>query len=197
MNIGIDIDGVLTDMERIITYLATKMCVEENWRINVNAGEYLETKAFNWTQEQVTKFWNKYYVKYVTESEPRMFAPEIIEKLQQEGNKIYFITARNGAGLPIEYHGKIQELTSNWLKAHNIKYEKLIFASNEEKLHRCFENKIHIMIEDSPRNIENISKQIKVIKFDCQYNKEVNNENVTTAYSWYHIYRIIKEMKGE
>lgn len=197
MNIGMDIDGVLTDMERIITYFATKMCVEEDWPININTGEYLEMKAFNWSQEQVAKFWEKYYVKYVTESEPRMFVPEVIEKLQQEGNKIYFITARNGAGLPKEYHGKIQELTSNWLKTHDIKYEKLIFASNEEKLHRCIENNIHVMIEDSPSNIEYISKQIKVIKFDCQYNKHVNNENVITAYSWYHIYNIIKEMKGE
>ena len=53
------------------------------------------------------------------------------------------------------------------------------------------------MIEDSPTNIQNISSKIKVIKFDCQYNKNVNNENITTAYSWYHIYRIIKEMEGE
>ena len=53
------------------------------------------------------------------------------------------------------------------------------------------------MIEDSPKNIKNISSQIKVIKFDSQYNKEVNNKNVITAYSWYHIYNIINQLKGE
>ena len=197
MNIGIDIDGVLTDMERTITYFATKMCVEEEWPININIGEYLETKAFNWTQEQATKFWNKYYVKYVTQSEPKTFAPEIIEKLQQEGNKVYIITARNGDGLPLEYYGKIEKLTREWLEKQNIKYEKLIFAKDEDKLQQCFENNVDVMIEDSPSNIEYMSKQIKVIKFDCQYNKQVNNENVITAYSWYHIYKIIKEMRGE
>ena len=53
------------------------------------------------------------------------------------------------------------------------------------------------MIEDSPNNIQNISKQIKVIKFDCQYNKQVSGPNIITAYSWYHIYKIIKELEGE
>jgi len=61
----------------------------------------------------------------------------------------------------------------------------------------CIENKIDVMIEDSPSNIEELSNEIKVIKFDCQYNKDVKNENVITAYSWYHIYKIIKEMKGK
>ena len=164
MNIGIDIDGVLTNLEREMIDYGTKMSVEENWFININTGEYLETKAFNWTEEQATKFWNKYYVKYITQSEPRAFAPEIIKKLKQEGNKIYFITARNGAGLPPEYYGKIQELTREWLEKNNIKYEKLMFAKNEEKLQRCLENGVEVMIEDSPSNIQYMSKKIKVIK---------------------------------
>ena len=50
------------------------------------------------------------------------------------------------------------------------------------------------MIEDSPINIKNISSKIKVIKFDCQYNKDINGENIITAYSWYHIYDIIKKL---
>lgn len=197
MNIGIDIDGVLTDLERMEIDYATKMSIEENWPIIINLTEYDETKTFNWTEEQAEKFWNKYLVEYVSESRPRMFATEIIEKLQQDGNKIYIITARNESGMPKEYYGKMQQLTKKWLETQNIKYEKLIFAANEEKLPQCLQNKIDVMIEDSPNNIKNISNKIKVIKFDCQYNKNVNGENIITAYSWYHIYKIIGEMKGE
>lgn len=197
MNIGIDIDGVLTDLERMTLDFGTKMCVEENNPININLSEYYETKKFDWTEEQAEKFWNKYLVKYVTESNPRAFAPEIIKKLQQDGNQIYIITARNEYGMPPEHYGQMQQLTKQWLNSQNIKYEKLIFAPDPEKLSQCLENKIDVMIEDSPYNIQNISSKIKVIKFDCQYNKEVNNENVITAYSWYHIYRIIKEMEGK
>ena len=89
----------------------------------------------------------------------------------------------------------MQELTKEWLKSKNIKYEKLIFAKDEEKLQQCLNNDVTVMIEDSPKNIQNISQKIKVIKFDCQYNKDVNNENITIAYSWYHIYSIIKNWK--
>ena len=197
MNIGIDIDGVLTDLERMTIDFGTRMCVEENCPINIKLSEYFETKKFNWTEEQSEKFWNKYVVGYVTESNPREFAQEVIAKLQEEGNKIYLITARDESGMPPEYYGQMQQLTKQWLNAQNIKYEKLIFAKNEEKLPQCLENKIDVMIEDSPDNIKNISSKIKVIRFDCQYNKEANGENIITAYSWYHIYRIIKEMEGK
>ena len=109
MNIGIDIDGVLTDLERAKTDFATKMSFEEDWPINLS--EYEETKTFNWTEEQAEKFWNKYLVKDVTESTPRAFAQEIIERLQKEGNKIYLITARNESGMPPEYYEKMQQIT--------------------------------------------------------------------------------------
>lgn len=195
MNIGIDIDGVLTDFQKQAIDYGTKMCAEENWAIHIDVSEYWEVKAFNWTDEQGQKFWDKYFIKYLTETPVRTFAPEVIEKLQQEGNKIVLITARTEDDMPPEDYGKMQQITKDWLKAKNIKYDKIIFE--KEKIQPCIENNIDVMIEDSPKNIEKLSKQIKVIKFDCQYNKDVNNENITTAYSWYHIYKIIKEMKGE
>ena len=35
MNIGVDIDGVLTDLERMALDFGTKMCVEENIPIEI------------------------------------------------------------------------------------------------------------------------------------------------------------------
>lgn len=193
MNIGIDIDGVLTNYEREQLDYGTKMCVDEGWPIEIDLSKYNETEVFNWNQEQVNKFWNKYIIKYFKETPVRKFAPEAIEKLRQEGHKIYLITARDHYGMPPEYLGEEQQITKDWLKRNNIKYNKIIFET--EKLEPCRENQIDVMIEDSPSNIQELSKHIKVIKFDCQYNKDVNNENVITAYSWYHIYNIINEMK--
>ena len=74
----------------------------------------------------------------------------------------------------------------------NINYDEIIFAKDNEKLEQCLKNNIDVMIEDSPTNINSISQKIPVIKYDCQYNKDVNGENVITAYTWYHIYEIIK-----
>ena len=195
MNIGIDIDGVLTNIGRELIDYGTKMAVEEGWPLNIRLNEYDENLMFGWNEGQCMKFWNKYFLKYLSDTSARAFAAEVIEKLQQEGNNIVLITARTEDDMPPEDYGKMQQITQDWLKAKNIKYNKIIFE--KEKMQPCIENNIDIMVEDSPKNIEKLSKEIKVIKFDCQYNKEVNNENITTAYSWYHIYNIIKEMKGE
>ena len=105
MNIGIDIDGVLTDMEREVTDYATKMCVEEGLPIEVDVSKYYETDSFNWTQEQSDRFWNKYLVPYVVESNARKYSKEIIKRLRQEENKIYIITARDESGMPAKYYG--------------------------------------------------------------------------------------------
>ena len=197
MNIGIDVDGVLVDLEtKMLTY-GTKFSVENNLNIEVKPEEYWETKKFNWLANQEQEFWNKYLVKYVRESEAREFASEVIEKLMQEGNNIYIITARNEYGMPKEYYGKMQEFTKEWLDKNKIKYDKLIFKSDKEKLQCCLDNKVDIMIEDSPSNILDISKKVKVIKYDCPYNQEVQNSNIIKAYSWYHIYDIINKLIKE
>ena len=197
MKIGIDIDGVLIDLERYVIDYGTKMCVEKQWKINLKLDEYFEKERFFWTDEQEEEFWNTYLEDYVLKTNPREFSKEVIEKLRKENNKIYIITARNEEGLPPESYGRMQEFTKKWLLDNGIEYDELIFASDAEKLEQCMKNDIDIMIEDYPNNILNISNKIKVIKYDCQYNKDVKGKNIITAYSWYHIYNIIKELKGE
>ena len=195
MNIGVDIDGVLTDFERYVIDYGIKISVEKNWPINIDVSQYLDINVFDWDNNQAEIFRDKCFVKYLIETPVRLFAPEIIRKLKEEGNKIYLITARDDDEMPEEHYGEIQSITKEWLKKHNIIYDEIIFK--KEKLQPCIENNIDIMIEDSPENIEKLSKQIKVIKFDCRYNKDIENEKVTTAYSWYHIYGLIKEKKQE
>lgn len=196
MNIGIDIDGVLTDIEKFIIDYGTKFSIEEKEDLEINQIDYDEIKTFNWTQEQADKFWETYFLEYAQNEPQRKFASNIINKLKNEGNKIYIITARNNYGLPSKYYGKIQEITKKWLENQNINYDNIIFCENAEKLGKCQENDVQIMIEDSPKNIKNISSKIKVIKFDCKYNKEINGKNIITAYSWYHIYDIINKTKN-
>ena len=195
MKIGIDLDGVVIDSE------TTFRTYEEIFDIDILNGNNLINREepkfqarYNWTKEQEELFWNKNLVPYVVESNPRKFAPQILEKLQEEGNKIFIITARNESGMPPEYEGKMQELTKKWLLDNNIKYKKLIFTDDTNKLKNCIENNIDVMVEDSPINIKNISQKIKVIKFDCQYNKDIDGKNILTAYSWYHIYDIIRKL---
>lgn len=193
MRIGIDIDGVLVDLERFVIDYGAKFCKENNLPINIELGSYDESKMLNLTEEQTIEFWNKYIIYYASKYQAREFASEIVNKLKEEGHEIYIITARNDYGVPREYQGKMKEIVSEWLKDNNIGYDKIIYTEGS-KLPYCVGNYIEVMIEDSPRNIEELSTKIPVLCFDCKYNEKLERDNVTRVYSWYDVYSKIKEM---
>ena len=186
MRIGIDIDGCLTDCAKFVIDYGTKFCVENNIDYKITENEYDEAKALGISYEDTEKFWNKYLPYYVIEYKPREFAPEIINKLKQN-NEIYIITARNEYGLPPEHYGHMQDFVKKWLEDNDIYYDKLIFTMGS-KLPYCMENKIDIMVEDSPKNVLDVSKEIEVLCFDNPYNKKIEGNNIERVYSWYDVY---------
>lgn len=194
MRIGIDIDGVLTDMEKFLADYGSKYCIENNLPVNIKGIEYDEFKTFNWTEEQGIKFWNEYIIYYATKYPARAFASEVIKKLKEEGHEIYITTARNDYGVPKEYIGKMRgEIVAKWLEENEISYDKIIYTEGS-KLPYVVGNYIELMIEDSPENIKEVSSKIPTFCYNCLYNKDVEGENITRVYSWYEIYDKIKEM---
>lgn len=194
MRIGIDIDGVLTDMEKFLADYGSKYCVENNLPVSIKTVEYDEFKTFNWTEEQGIKFWNKYIIYYATKYPAREFASKIIKKLKEEGHEIYITTARNDYGVPKEYVGKMRgEIVAKWLEENEIPYDKIIYTEGS-KLPYVVGNYIELMIEDSPINIKDISTKIPTFCYNSTYNEGVEGENITRVYSWYEIYDKITRM---
>lgn len=194
MRIGIDIDGVLTNFERWMIEYITKFACENNIEGIKNINAYTSDEIFGWSEEIDDKFWDKYLIHYATNEKARAFSGEIIQKLKNEGNEIYIITARYLTDTDSEEGENMRNIVFNWLKENNINYDKLIF-SGEDKRRVCKDNKIDIMIEDSPKNIKELSKIVpNIICFDAQYNKECNGENIIRCYSWYDIYSKINKM---
>jgi len=195
MRIGIDIDGVLTDIERFMIDHGTKFCFENKIEESITLGEYDDAKMFNCNEEYVIEFWRRNLIDYFENYPIRDFAKEIIEKLKEEGNEIYIITARDDYGVPPEYIGKVREITKDWLDKNKIPYDKLIFTQ-ESKLPYCIENYVEVMVEDSPDNIKEISSKLPVICFNNYWNEKIKeNKNIIRAYSWYQVYRKLKDMK--
>ena len=192
MRIGIDIDGVLTNIERFIVDYGTKFCIENNLPIEIETGYYDESKAFHWTEEQTLKFWNEYIVYYATKYPVRDFASEVIHKLKEEGHEIYIVTARNEYGLTDEYYGKMRELVDAWLKDNDICYDKIIYTEGS-KLPYCVGNYVELLIEDNPEQVKNVAEKLPVFCFDNQYNKNVEGKNITRVFSWYDIYIKLKK----
>lgn len=196
MRIGIDIDGVLTDLEQFSIDYFSKYCVENNINFNIGTSNYYISKTFNISIEKEDDFWNKYLESYAINEKARPFASEVIKKLKQDGHEIYIITARWLTNREDEIGDKMREIVKKWLTENEIIYDKLIFSkgSNEGKSQEILENKIDLMIEDSPNNINELSNIIPIICYDAGYNKNCVGDKITRCYSWYDIYAKISKM---
>lgn len=201
MRIGIDIDGVLTNLESYIYDYGVKYCVENNLTYKVTPGYYDERKVLGISAENEEKFWNKYLKYYATEYKARPYAAEVIKKLKDEGNEIYLVTARNEWGLTGEDYGKMKEFVSKWLEKNEIIYDRIIYTNDDmkkytqgSKVKYCVGNYIDVMVEDSPKNIKEISKRIPVLCYHSSYNARIVGRNIKRVYSWYDVYNKIKAM---
>lgn len=195
MRIGIDIDGVLTNIGQFVIDYASKYCVENNIEYTVGEIDYDYCKTLNISREVEENFWNEYLEHYAVDEKARTFAAEVIEKLKNDGHEIYIITARLSISKDDDSKSKMKEVVKKWLSENKIVYDELIFskAEKERKLQEIIENKIDLMIEDNPSNIEELSNIIPIICYDAEYNRTCTSDKVTRCYSWYDIYRNIKQ----
>lgn len=193
MKIGVDIDGVLTNVIRYACDYGSKYFFEKYGKLNININAWSLKDMFNTTDEEDKECWLTLVKDYSTNEPARPFAAEIINKIRNEDNEIYIITAR-GASKWDDVEGKVNSILISWLNHNNIKYDKLIISEN--KLEICKKYDIDIMIEDKTENINSISKELPVICFHENHNKELKGKNIYRVYSWYDVYYkylIIKE----
>ncbi|MBR3889450.1 hypothetical protein IKJ53_02950 [bacterium] len=189
MRIGIDIDGVLTDIEQWQLDCGGKFFSKLNKSV-VNKDCYEITEIFNVSDELDSQFWKEYLYEYVTKEPTRKYASEVIKKLKDSGNEIYIVTARYLTDRNTEDGQRMRKIVIDWLEQQNIIYDKIVFAP-EDKLQICLENNIDVMIEDKAANIEKISTKLPVICFHAGYNKQCKNDNIYRVYTWYDIYNLI------
>lgn len=194
MNIGIDIDGVLTDDDDYILDFTSKYCYEHDLKGFDNANLY-EYRKLNWDENTINNYRKEFFLNYIKNEPARKFASEVIKKLRDEGNKIFIISARYKTAENGKINNEnIRECTLDWLIKNNIEYDKIIFTK-PPKTNEILENKIDIMIEDSPTTINELVKVVKVLYYDTRYNRSIEHEHITRVYSWYDIYMKINEMK--
>ncbi len=197
MRIGIDIDGVLTDLDRFSYDYFSKFCVENNIDYKIGQSDYEIAKTFGLGKNEDDAFWERYLDFYAKKVKARSFAGEVLKKLKQDGHEIFIVTARWLTNRDDKLGENMRRTVKNWLKKNKIKYDKLIFtrAANEEKLDEIKEFALDLMIEDSPKNVTQLSSFIKVICFDASYNKNCSGDNIIRCYSWFDAYKIISDLK--
>lgn len=191
MNIGIDIDGVLVDDDTYRLDTITKYCYENNLPDLDDPYRY-ESKC-NWSKDIKEDYRQKYYFEYVRNMPSRNFAAEVIKKLHDEGNKIIIITGRYKTQEDSSIGSKMRKDTEEWLDKNNIIYDEICYVYCP-KIKEIKEKNIDIMIDDNPEILPEMAKITKVLCFDNRYNRDLICNNVTRVFSWYDIYRKIKQM---
>lgn len=193
MRIGIDIDGVLTDVEKYQIDYGSKYFYQNYGKNILDVNAYYFDNMFGVSKVQNNECWNSFLWDYVTKEPARKFAGEVTQKLHLDGNQIYIITARDYTSQDNLLGEKMRKSVKIWLKENNIYYDELIFVP-DDKLDICIKNNIEILIEDKKENVNEVSKQIPVICFDARYNKDCSGQNIYRVYSWYDIYYNIQNI---
>jgi len=191
MKIGIDVDNTITTTMPILKKYCKKYNDEVVKRgLKMNEKGYSSSNLYNWTDEENFIFCNKYLREIVLQAEMKENAKNIIEKIKNDGNEIYIMTARHEPRFIKPY-----ETTKEQLDSFGITYDEII-ANCVDKYKYCLENGIELMIEDEPHNVNSISNAIPVIVFKGIHNEDCKGKNVIKVDTWNEVYEQYLRIKN-
>lgn len=192
MNIGIDIDNVLSNFnEELLKEFMAHDKELRNLGI-VNDDAYITTGMFDWSKEEFDDFYYNNIERIAKNLKVIDKAPEYIKRLREKGHKIYIITGRDNGEYSNPY-----KMTKDWLKKYDIQYDKLILSNifdSYEKAKICLENNINIMVDDSSRIQLEINKtRVTALLMDTPYNRKI--DSLIRVHNWREIYEFIINFK--
>ena len=199
MKIGIDIDDTAFITVNSMIKYADKYDIEELGRKGINGdfglikNRYYLKALYCWNDEQKFNFFDMYYKNVLEECILMPNADKVCKKLKEEGDSLYFITAR----LTNVKNCNTEEITKKTLLDNNIVYDELIVNAND-KLEISKEKGIDLFIEDSYETCVELEKiGIKSILMTTKMNQNIDSENIKRVYNWAQIYEQIKNIRLE
>ena len=190
MKIGIDIDGVILDYERVLkTYGDLYDFIELKKDGIINRNEHYLRNRYDWTEEERMNFINKYFLKLSKQTSLIPGAKDVINMLQKEENELIIISARGGM---IE---EMKDVAIEKFNEEGISFNKY-YWKQEDKLEVAKNEKIDVMIDDSYDVCKKLSSNgIKTIYFRDKDMKVLEqNDSLKEVSNWGEIYRYIKAM---
>ncbi len=192
MIIGVDADGVLTDMSGF-NYKYGEIFFGHK---PVDPEGYTTAEIFGVSRLKEFAFGLKYFYEYCMKLPPREQSVSVNGRLISEGHKLYEITARKFAVMKNPLGMLSRYLFKKWITKNGFHFEDIFFCSESntpsEKLNFCKRISADIMIDDKPDVALLLADNgITVLLFDAPYNQNVRHENITRVFGWEDIYRII------
>jgi len=182
MNLGFDIDGVISDFVKTFSELA-----ENKYDIKLNEAE-IYCHDLNLVLG-ITKNERNQLIMETLKKDLALNhgAKETLEKLCSEGHKIYLLTARFGV---------LAKVTKDWLRRKGIPYTKLLQLTEGEKYNANVN--LDLIVEDCLQDALEWSQKVKnILVYDHPWNKTLNVNNlIKRVYSWDEIYEEVQRLKA-
>lgn len=196
MIIGVDADGVLTNMQEFNYTCGKKFFKKEI----VNPAGYSAREIFAVSQFRELLYGIKYFPKYCKEWPPYENASVVIKRLAEEGHTLHEITARKFVTFKNILGKYSKKWFLEWCEKNGFEFSSIIFCSEshgmEDKYRACERLKVDVMIDDRPEIVMYLAERgVKVLMMDAPYNRTVKHENVTRVFDWEEICRVINTIK--
>lgn len=193
MNIGIDIDNVISNFNEMLIKEFLIHDKELRGTGIINPKLFVTRGMFDWNAKETYEFYDANIERIAKNLGIIENAPEYINKLKAEGHKIYIITGRDNGEYSNPY-----KMTRDWLKKYNINYDELLLTNaynSSEKAIVCLGKDIDIMIDDSTHVCNSVNQYgIEALLMDTDFNKQYIG---TRVYNWKEIYEFISNYKKE
>ncbi|MCL2391106.1 MAG: hypothetical protein FWC66_00690 [Oscillospiraceae bacterium] len=197
MNIGIDVDGVLTDIHEFNIRHAPPFFKRKYDREVVDEAPYDIRDIFGCPDKEWIAYWKRYLLKYATVEPARKGAKEFTEKLYADGHEAIIITKRVFTAKKGVMGRLMRTLVRSWLKRNGILHREAVFCVHDDpdiKKAICLDKDVKIMIDDEPENIYAVADVAKAICFDTSYNRDCKGENIYRAKDFDEAYAIIERL---
>ncbi|MBU1077705.1 MAG: hypothetical protein KKH98_10455 [Spirochaetes bacterium] len=177
--IGIDIDGVIGDSDKIF-----RKHINKHFDVNLKREDIVHfyyDKVMGIPEKQMKKFWDEFTEKRYWMDIPLLQSVKSSIDYLSEKYSILIITSRNN---------RLRDITEEWLNKNRIKHEKLILLERQEnKLTRVLQENYDLsaIIEDRLDVAEAFSREgIKAILFNYQWNKnpKKDHKNIIRVNGW-------------
>lgn len=197
MNIGIDLDGVLTDIQSFNRRHAPQFFKKKFGREVADPNPYDIRDIFACPEHEYKAYWKRYLFQYAIFEPVRSGAKAFTRKLQEDGHSVFVISKRVFTCQKNLMGWLMRTLFRIWLRRNGISHNEIAFCDNDvpdSKHAACLEKHIDVMIDDEGVNIRAIAPIAKVICFDATYNRDCEGENIYRAQTWDEAYDLISKM---
>ncbi len=196
--IGVDADGVLTDMNAFYIESGTKFFK----RKPTHPEAYSIKEMFDCSSFMELLFGLFYFQKYCKKYVARENATMVIQKLNQEGHLLHEITARKFVTDRHILGSYSRNMFETWTNKQEMNFESYQYCSEEfsprDKWIACHKLSVDVMIEDKPEVALNLADHgIQVLLFDAPYNKDVKHENITRVSNWQEVYEKVHDFANQ